>query len=576
MLARFSVCVMTSQVRLSRSHLGAMSQWQVWLGTTLVSLGLGLSIELSHRAIAAPLPVPSVEDLSPRSRLGGTSSDPMRQLTSVSALQDVKPTDWAFQALQSLVERYGCLVGYPDKTYRGHQAINRYEFAAGLNACLNRINELMQAGNANLMAREDLAKLQTLQEQFVTELAPLRGRLDALEAQVTQLEAAQFSTTTVLMGITVFGLQGRGSNQADIAPRDGRKETGDPSTNVNLINFNQLYLTTYFTPKSHLRLGLFNSRGSSGIELTNDVRMSYDFFDSNGSVVISDLNYRFLIGDRLAGFIGTEGVNMTYGFRGPNPAENAATGALSYFAQRNPLLNIGTGRGGVGLDWQIAKRISLQAMYTSSISGFFVGEDTPGHSTTSVQLAITPTDTVDLTIYYVNDYSPDGNLLSFVGDAQLTAVRPATGKSAPLTTNAIGTTATWQISPGLTLGGWFGYTNSHIPGRSGTVTTTNWMAFLNFPDLFGKGNLGGIYVGQPPKITRSTLPVGNNIPDWLDTGEGKSGGQPGTTTHIEAFYRWSISDHISLTPGVILILQPRHTPDSDPIFMGILRTSFIF
>ncbi|TAD87550.1 MAG: hypothetical protein EA000_07150, partial [Oscillatoriales cyanobacterium] len=35
------------------------------------------------------------------------------QVTSVSQLSDVRPTDWAFQALQSLVERYGCIAGYP-------------------------------------------------------------------------------------------------------------------------------------------------------------------------------------------------------------------------------------------------------------------------------------------------------------------------------------------------------------------------------------------------------------------------------------------------------------------------------
>lgn len=61
-------------------------------------------------------------------------------VTSVSQLSDVKPTDWAFQALQSLVERYGCIAGYPDKTFRGNRAITRYEFAAGLNACMDRIN----------------------------------------------------------------------------------------------------------------------------------------------------------------------------------------------------------------------------------------------------------------------------------------------------------------------------------------------------------------------------------------------------------------------------------------------------
>lgn len=63
----------------------------------------------------------------------------MDQVTSVSQLADVKPTEWAFQALQSLVERYGCVVGYPDKTYRGNQALTRCEFAAGLNAGLDRV-----------------------------------------------------------------------------------------------------------------------------------------------------------------------------------------------------------------------------------------------------------------------------------------------------------------------------------------------------------------------------------------------------------------------------------------------------
>lgn len=40
------------------------------------------------------------------------------QVTSVSQLSDVQPTDWVFQALQSLVERYGCIAGYPDGTFR--------------------------------------------------------------------------------------------------------------------------------------------------------------------------------------------------------------------------------------------------------------------------------------------------------------------------------------------------------------------------------------------------------------------------------------------------------------------------
>jgi len=90
----------------------------------------------------------------------------MEQVTSVSQLSDVRPTDWAFQALQSLVERYGCIVGYPDKTYRGNHALSRYEFAAGLNACMDRVNELLAAGTAGLVKKEDLITFQKLQEQF--------------------------------------------------------------------------------------------------------------------------------------------------------------------------------------------------------------------------------------------------------------------------------------------------------------------------------------------------------------------------------------------------------------------------
>jgi len=119
-----------------------------------------------------------------------------QNVTSVSQLSDVRPTDWAFTALQSLVERYGCIAGYPDRTFRGKQATSRYEFAAGLNACLDKINEIISAGLADKVGKEDLATLQKLQEEFAAELATLRGRVDALDAKTAKLEAQQFSTTT--------------------------------------------------------------------------------------------------------------------------------------------------------------------------------------------------------------------------------------------------------------------------------------------------------------------------------------------------------------------------------------------
>ncbi|PSB54206.1 hypothetical protein C7B79_35165, partial [Chroococcidiopsis cubana CCALA 043] len=130
--------------------------------------------------------------------------DSISQVTSVSQLSDVQPTDWVFQALQSLVERYGAIAGYPDSTFRGNRALTRYEFAAGLNAALDRVNELISSGSADLVNKEDLATLQRLQSEFATELTTLRGRIDNLEATTAQLEANQFSTTTRLQGEAIF------------------------------------------------------------------------------------------------------------------------------------------------------------------------------------------------------------------------------------------------------------------------------------------------------------------------------------------------------------------------------------
>jgi len=39
------------------------------------------------------------------------------QVTSISQFSDVRPTDWAYQALSNLVERYGCVAGYPTGTF---------------------------------------------------------------------------------------------------------------------------------------------------------------------------------------------------------------------------------------------------------------------------------------------------------------------------------------------------------------------------------------------------------------------------------------------------------------------------
>ena len=47
----------------------------------------------------------------------------VEQVTSVTQFSDVQPTDWAYSALSNLVERYGCVAGYPNGTFRGGRAM---------------------------------------------------------------------------------------------------------------------------------------------------------------------------------------------------------------------------------------------------------------------------------------------------------------------------------------------------------------------------------------------------------------------------------------------------------------------
>jgi Carbohydrate-selective porin, OprB family len=168
---------------------------------------LGLSGSLSLSIITSP--VLATPDTSVASMMN--SRDSVSQVSSVSELTDVDPNSWAFQSLKSMVERYGCLEGYPSKKYLGNRPLSRYEFAAGLNSCLDKLGEQIAAASNNLATKDDLLMLQRLQEEFKTELATVKGRVESLEAKTRELEAHQFSTTTKLDGSVVMALTGGGA-----------------------------------------------------------------------------------------------------------------------------------------------------------------------------------------------------------------------------------------------------------------------------------------------------------------------------------------------------------------------------
>lgn len=78
---------------------------------------------------------------------------------------------------------YGCFAGYPDDTFRGDQPVSRYEFAAGLSACLDQIRQLIESSRSEGVTKEDLAVPAAQLEQSRQELDNLRERLDNLDPE---------------------------------------------------------------------------------------------------------------------------------------------------------------------------------------------------------------------------------------------------------------------------------------------------------------------------------------------------------------------------------------------------------
>ncbi|MBW4694973.1 MAG: iron uptake porin [Lyngbya sp. HA4199-MV5] len=511
---------------------------------------------------------------------------PMGPVTSVSQLSDVRPTDWAFQALQSLVERYGCIVGYPDRTYRGYRALTRYEFAAGLNACMDRIDELIKAGTADLVRKEDLLVLQKLQEEFAAELATLRGRVDSLEARTATLEKQQFSTTTKLVGEAIFAISDLlGDQVSDLnntvfqnRVRIGLQTsfTGKDVLNTRLAagNVNQFFVIA--NPYSPFVL---NSGGQplGSAEGTPAYRINGQ---TGNSVVLDRLDYTFPLGDRFKVYVAAAGGKSQYYVASTvNPFfENfdGGNGSISAFSQESPIYRIGGGAGAAfsfALDTRRVFTLSggylaNNANVPSGSNGLFNGD-----FAALGQLTITPGDRFQLGLTYVRGYHTSGNSIFglglgnnsfFTGTLPANAIYTAFGQAA--TTNSYGAQASFKLSPKVAINGFGGYTDLELVG-GGDGEIWYYGLGLAFPDLFKKGNLGGIFVGVEPYLGGANI-AGLNLRGL--------GLQNDTSLHVEGFYRFQLTDNISITPGVVWITAPDQNNNNDDYVLLTLRTTFSF
>nr|WP_263858139.1 iron uptake porin [Waterburya agarophytonicola] len=508
-------------------------------------------------------------------------NDSIGQVTNVNQLRDVSPTDWAYEALRSLVDRYGCISGFPNQTYRGNQPLSRYEFAAGLNSCLNQIERLIASQDS--VGQKDLDTINRLAQEFEAELANIGTRVDEIESKIALLEASQFSTTTKLAGEAIFGIASVVAGSRD----DGIEATDDEIDRVPVFGYRtRLELETSFTGED-----LLFTRLSTG----NFPEFSPETGTFQGELAFaepadSNLGLEVLFYDRPLG----ENTNILIGAVGLAADDIANTvsvldgdggaGALSAFGTRSPIY-LPPGETGVGLIHSFGKKLEFSAGYLAGNAsdpneeaGLF-----DGSYSAIGQLTITPWEKLTVALTYVHglDQSDTGvgsdlaNIKSFTTAGEdIDPLSPRVFEGGvPTVNDSYGAQFSLALSDRIVLGGWGGLSkvttlSSFVAdGQTiprGTQDIWNWAGTLAFPDLGKEGNLGGIIVGMEPWVATSTI----DIEGFDEDAE--------MSLHAEAFYQYQLKDNIAITPGVIYVNQPDNNEDNDDLVIVTLRTTFSF
>lgn len=501
-----------------------------------------------------------------------------QSVQGASKFRDVSPNDWAFQALDDLIRRYDCLVGYPNGTFRGNRPLTRYEFAAGLNACLNQIERLIAAATADFVTREDLETLRALLQEFEAELIALGTRVDSLEARTGFLEDNQFSTTTKLRGEVIMSLSDVWGGQTD---------------NLDTVfqNRTRLNFLTSFTGRDTLQVRLQASQATpllpsgnitfnDGTSVTQEGRFTYDG-DSGNDVGIDILRYMFPVGDKArVQIIANNGLHHYYADTVNPYMEGFAGGnnALSRFAERNPIYRIGPFGAGAAIALTPSNKLRFDLGYIaneaedpSDGAGLFNGSY-------SGIAQVVYGDRFKIGLTYVHAYNgtsaqnfPTRFVLGGTGTALANLVpaslASATGLSTsvvntPVVSNSYGIETAIPLGQSMLFNGWVGLTEARLIGL-GDADIWNFAGGLSFPNLGKPGNLGGVFFGAAPTLRGLRVPGNRNISTDF-------------AYHFEAFYRYKVNDNISLTPGVIWLMNPNQNSNNSDAVIGTFRTTFTF
>lgn len=271
---------------------------------------------------------------------------------------------------------------------------------------------------------------------------------------------------------------------------------------------------------------------------------------------------------------------------------DGGNGSLSTFGQRNPIYRLGGGQG-IGVNYKLGSvtltggYLAAEGLSPTEGNGLFNGD----YSILG-QLTWTPSARFSLAFTYLNSYFGAGNFGFDNGKRQFGLTGTAVAnrlnglnegisifgmlvtEPKPVVANSYGIEASYQLSPKFIISGWVGLTKARIIDY-GDGDIWNYALTFAFPDLGKKGNLGGIIVGAEPYLANlngSDFFPGDDIGAAPDPKRFKAD----VPLHVEAFYKYQLTNNISLTPGVIWLTAPNQDNDNSDIVIATLRATFSF
>ena len=517
----------------------------------------------------------------------GTPS--LGQVNSVSQFSDVSPRHWAYTALQSLVERYDCIEGFPDGTFRGDTSLTRYEFAAALNSCLQVVEQLVAQGGASDVTRDDLAQLFQIAQQFQDELAALGGRVDGLEGRVDEIEDNQFSTTTKLDAEVII--------QADSAfggdPVIARGDIGSDGEEIDVqeqttVGFRvRLNFDTSFTGKDRLRTRLQADNLQFLGDTTGTQAASFNLFPLGlgpaNEFFIGELSYSFPIAnDKVTVVVAADGLLIDDLFNAGPTAAFAYDSLNLTVAYNNLIYDVSNADGpAIGANILLGEKAQLDIGYfvprfvgSSPDAGIFNSSFSTG-----AHLNVDFSDKFSASLAYLyNFYDADQffDVSGFVGSDN--AIQPFGNEDT--ISNNLGFQFNYAVSPKFGFGGYVGYAfaSSRAPdddGASADLITAQ--VNVHFPDLGKEGGALVLSAAVPPTVIGADGTTGSGFDVLTDAEVAESlGGDGGLPVVIDLEYRYPFNDNILTTFGGVAVINPEGNSENDTVFVGTIRTQFFF